>query len=270
MISFYHPLKTLISNRLHMAIRKYPYVGRSDTKLAVPINKRHNCNTGNWLHSMKVSASNDITILCRVINSVWNFNELGNSNNNIFNLLSSQRLVPWSSTTLTQTDRKTWRYLYRKLTNCRQHTQITLQSERHIPLSLLTATTKARPPNVIFATDSFCLTGGSAQCCGVVAWWPTEASSDSRPPGKTSGNPAANESWVCKRKTHRHNFQLFSPPSHTGCPCYRFPERAAALSHRKPASASTCRYSYHVYGHDKRDILYNSFACLFPLATTNK
>ena len=139
-----------------------------------------------------------------------------------------------------------------------------------MPLSSLTATTKARPPNVIRATDSFRLAGGSAQCCGVVAWCPTEASNDSRLPGKTSGIPAANESWVCKRKTHRHNFQLFSPPSHTGCPCYRFLERAAALSHRKPASAGTCRYSYHVYGHDKGDIPYNSFACLFPLGTTNK
>lgn len=103
-----------------------------------------------------------------------------------------------------------------------------------------------------------------------MAWCPTEASSDSRPPGKTSGIPAANESWVRKRKTQRHNFQLFSPPSHTGCPCYRFPERAAALLHSKPVSAGTCRYSYHVYGHDKGDILYNSFVCLFPLGTTNK
>ena len=116
-----------------MATRKYPSVGRSDTKLAVPINKRHNCNTWNWLHTTKVSASNDITVLCHVINSIRNFNELGISNNNICNPFSSHRLVPWSITTLTQMDRKTQWHLYTQLMNCRQHTQITLQSERHVP-----------------------------------------------------------------------------------------------------------------------------------------
>lgn len=78
------------------------------------------------------------------------------------------------------------------------------------PFPLLTATTKARPPKVMRATDSFRLTGGSAQCCGVVAWCPTEASSDSRPPGNTSGRPAGNESRVCKHKIERDKFSAIS------------------------------------------------------------
>jgi hypothetical protein len=86
---------------------------------------------------------------------------------------------------------------------------------------LLTATTKARPPKVILATDSFRRTGGSAQRCGVVARCPPEASSGSRPPGSTSGRPAVEESRVwrqtlCQHHFHHHQLQWCVSASSSG------------------------------------------------------